>query len=225
MEPFAYSSLLDIVLLSLRVSGTAVLLSAGLGIPVGVWLGMSRSPLSRALLPAVHTGTALPPVVVGLALYILLSRDGPLAPFNWPSAAFPSEQRWRSTSQFCGCGAGEPSHESPSLRTPERRAQVRGLVSTAHTHAGNPVGADVLHPRAHGRGEKHVAPPPGRPGITDGRTDLVPRGGTVIRCARVTDAPSAPDHDGVSAPPFAEDNCPRQRGLRSANPAPEPRVG
>lgn len=69
--------------LSLRVSGSAVLLSALLGIPLGLWLGLSRGrgiPFAKAM---VHTGMALPPVVVGLALYLLLSRSGPLADLGW----------------------------------------------------------------------------------------------------------------------------------------------
>ncbi|GAB6164921.1 ABC transporter permease [Thermostilla marina] len=68
-----------ILLLSLQVSGTAVLISACLGIPVGVWLGMIRHRRMRWISAIVHTGMALPPVVVGLLLYILFSRSGPLA--------------------------------------------------------------------------------------------------------------------------------------------------
>lgn len=73
----------SIIWLSFRVSGTAVLISTLIGVPGGVWLGLSRHRGKRLLAAAVHTGMALPPVVVGLVLYILLSRSGPLAFLGW----------------------------------------------------------------------------------------------------------------------------------------------
>lgn len=60
-----------------------MLISSVLGIPAGAWLGLSPSHLIPLLRVVVHTGMALPPVVVGLALYILLSRTGPLAVLGW----------------------------------------------------------------------------------------------------------------------------------------------
>lgn len=72
-----------IFLLSLQVSGLAVLISAVVGVPLGTWLGLTQRawrPIARAV---VYTGMALPPVVVGLVLYILLSRSGPLASLEW----------------------------------------------------------------------------------------------------------------------------------------------
>jgi tungstate transport system permease protein len=68
---------------SLYVSGVAVLLASAFGIPLGAWLGLSRSRWSPALTALVHTGMALPPVVVGLVLYLLFSQSGPLAEWNW----------------------------------------------------------------------------------------------------------------------------------------------
>ncbi len=76
-------SLLTILLLSLQVSGTATVISAVVGIPAGTWIGLSRSSWKWVLTSLVHTGMALPPVVVGLLLYILLSRSGPLGTFGW----------------------------------------------------------------------------------------------------------------------------------------------
>ena len=73
----------SIVWLSLRVSGTAVLLAALLGIPLGTVIGLSRSRLQAWFSVLVHTGMALPPVVVGLLLYLLLSRSGPLSFLGW----------------------------------------------------------------------------------------------------------------------------------------------
>ncbi|MEO2031455.1 MAG: ABC transporter permease [Planctomycetaceae bacterium] len=73
----------SILWLSLRVSGTAVLISSFIGIPCGVWLGLSRHRGKRLLSAIIHTGMAFPPVVVGLVLYILLSHSGPFAFLGW----------------------------------------------------------------------------------------------------------------------------------------------
>ncbi|NHZ71470.1 MAG: ABC transporter permease subunit [Aquificales bacterium] len=71
--------LLAIVALSLRVSGAALLISALLGIPAGVLLGLSRFRGRPFLVTLVYTGMGFPPVVVGLFVYLFLSRSGPLA--------------------------------------------------------------------------------------------------------------------------------------------------
>jgi tungstate transport system permease protein len=68
--------LLGIILLSLRVSGTAVLLGSLIGIPVGAAIALARFPLRRLAITLIYTGFALPPVVVGLFVYLALSRDG-----------------------------------------------------------------------------------------------------------------------------------------------------
>ena len=81
--PFTAVDFWSILWLSLRVSGTAVLISSFIGIPCGVWLGLSRHRGKRLLSAVIHTGMAFPPVVVGLVLYILLSRSGPLAFLGW----------------------------------------------------------------------------------------------------------------------------------------------
>lgn len=80
--PIDISDFQSIVWLSVRVSGAAVVISSLIGIPLGVWCGVSRR-LRRVVLPLASTGMALPPVVVGLLLYILLSRSGPLGWLGW----------------------------------------------------------------------------------------------------------------------------------------------
>ncbi len=70
--------LLDIVLLSLRVSLTAVAISCFVGLPVGAALAVSRFPGRRAVVVVLNALMGLPPVVVGLSVYLLLSRVGPL---------------------------------------------------------------------------------------------------------------------------------------------------
>jgi tungstate transport system permease protein len=72
-----------IVKLSLIVSGSALLISSLIGIPFGAWLGLSQSRAKPLLAAVVHTGMALPPVVVGLVVYLLLSRSGPLSFLGW----------------------------------------------------------------------------------------------------------------------------------------------
>jgi len=64
--------------LTLRVSGTATLLSVILGVPVGVLLALTRFRLRWLTVSVVHAGMGLPPVVVGLVVSILLWRSGPL---------------------------------------------------------------------------------------------------------------------------------------------------
>jgi tungstate transport system permease protein len=77
------SDLWPIVALSLRVSATAVLLSTLIGVPFGAWLGLTRSRWRGPLAVVIYTGMGLPPVVVGLLVYLLLSRSGPLAFLEW----------------------------------------------------------------------------------------------------------------------------------------------
>jgi tungstate transport system permease protein len=74
----ADATLLQTVLLSLGVSGAACLLASGFGLVAGAWLAVARFPGHRALVLLINTLLALPSVVVGLAVYLLLSRSGPL---------------------------------------------------------------------------------------------------------------------------------------------------
>ena len=76
------AKLVEIVLLSLRVSLTAVLLASALGLPLGAAIAVTRFPGRQALIVALNALMGLPPVVVGLAVYLLLSRAGPLGQFG-----------------------------------------------------------------------------------------------------------------------------------------------
>jgi tungstate transport system permease protein len=69
--------IVEIVLLSLRVSGVAVLLGLAMGLPVGIAVGVGRFRGRGLVVALIYTGFALPPVVVGLFVYMLLSRSGP----------------------------------------------------------------------------------------------------------------------------------------------------
>ncbi len=64
--------------LSLTVSGSATLVAAVLGLALGAWLAVARFPAWRLLQGLMATLLALPSVVVGLVVYLLLSRSGPL---------------------------------------------------------------------------------------------------------------------------------------------------
>jgi len=77
------AELCSIVGLSLRVTGTALLLSTVAGVPLGAWLGLARFPGKGFITAVVYTLMGLPPVVVGLAVYLLLSRSGPLSSLAW----------------------------------------------------------------------------------------------------------------------------------------------
>jgi tungstate transport system permease protein len=78
------AALIEIVGLSLRVSGTALLFSALVGIPLGLFLGMNRFTGRRLLIALLYTGMGFPPVVVGLFVYVTLSRNGPLGQLDLP---------------------------------------------------------------------------------------------------------------------------------------------
>ena len=70
--------LLGIIQLSLRVSVSALVIATALGLPLGALLGFRNFPLKGAVVSTLHTLMGLPPVVVGLFVYLLLSRSGPL---------------------------------------------------------------------------------------------------------------------------------------------------
>ena len=71
-------TLLTIVRLSLIVSLTAVAISALIAIPFGAFVALNRFPGRDGVIVLLNALMGLPPVVVGLAVYLLLSRSGPL---------------------------------------------------------------------------------------------------------------------------------------------------
>jgi tungstate transport system permease protein len=70
--------MLAIVRLSVQVSGLAVLMAALIGLPLGAVLALARFPGRGAVVVVLNAFMGLPPVVVGLGIYLLLSRAGPL---------------------------------------------------------------------------------------------------------------------------------------------------
>ena len=70
--------LFGIIMLSLKVSGLALLIATAFGLPTGALLGLKRFPGRGLAINIANTLMGLPPVVVGLFVYLLLSRKGPL---------------------------------------------------------------------------------------------------------------------------------------------------
>ena len=81
--------LIEIVLLSVRVSLVAVVIASIIGLPLGAAIAVGRFPGRQALIVVLNALMGLPPVVVGLVVYLLLSRAGPLGDLGFlftPSA-------------------------------------------------------------------------------------------------------------------------------------------
>ncbi|HEX6302882.1 MAG TPA: ABC transporter permease, partial [Anaerolineales bacterium] len=76
------SALREIVILSLQVSGTALFFATLIGIPLGVVMGLRRFVGRRLVVALLYTGMGFPPVVIGLFVYLMLSRSGPLGTLN-----------------------------------------------------------------------------------------------------------------------------------------------
>ncbi|MBP8133753.1 MULTISPECIES: ABC transporter permease [Zoogloea] len=72
----------EIVLLSLQVSGLAVLFGTLIGLPLGACLGVGRFPGRQVLVVLLNGCMGLPSVVVGVVVYLILSRSGPLGEFG-----------------------------------------------------------------------------------------------------------------------------------------------
>ncbi|MCK0096049.1 ABC transporter permease [Yoonia sp. F2084L] len=69
--------LVDITLRSLQVTVTAVVIAAAIALPLGAWLAVTRFWARRYVIAVLNALMGLPPVVVGLIVYVMLSRSGP----------------------------------------------------------------------------------------------------------------------------------------------------
>lgn len=74
--------LVEITLRSLQVTVTAVIIASAIGMPLGAWIAVNRFRFRRTTIAILNALMGLPPVVVGLVLYLLLSRAGPLGVLN-----------------------------------------------------------------------------------------------------------------------------------------------
>jgi tungstate transport system permease protein len=77
------ATLLAVVWLSLQVSGAATVIAALVGLPLGAWVALTRSRARVPMIVLLNASMGLPPVVVGLVVYLLLSRAGPLGALGW----------------------------------------------------------------------------------------------------------------------------------------------
>lgn len=122
----------EIILLSLQVSGVALLISAAAGLPAGALLGLWRIPGRRLVTALLYTGMGLPPVVVGLFVYLVLSRSGPLGPLGWlfSPKAMVTAQAIISFPLVAGLTMTAVQGVDPGLRL-----QVRSLGATRRQEA------------------------------------------------------------------------------------------
>lgn len=75
--------MVEIAQRSLTVTVIALAISTVLGIPLGAWLALTRFPGKRLFTAFIYTGMGLPPVVVGLVVFLFFSRSGPLGELEW----------------------------------------------------------------------------------------------------------------------------------------------
>ena len=76
------ADLMEIVWRSLQVTVTAVVIASLIGLPFGAWIAVRRFRFRRYVIAIINAFMGLPPVVVGLVVYILLSRSGPFGVLN-----------------------------------------------------------------------------------------------------------------------------------------------
>ena len=101
--------LMRIVGLSLRVSATACVIGAVVGLWLGAWLAVARFPGYRAAVWLLNTLLALPAVVVGLVVYLLLSRAGPAGAAGHPVHAHRHGHRAEHPGGAADCRAVAPA--------------------------------------------------------------------------------------------------------------------
>ena len=73
---------LTVLFLTLRVTGTATLIALVLGLPIGTYLALNEFPGRQPIVALINTGMGLPPVVVGLFVFLFLARSGPFGSFE-----------------------------------------------------------------------------------------------------------------------------------------------
>jgi tungstate transport system permease protein len=113
------SDILEITLLSLRVSLLATGISLFIGIPLGTWLALRRQLRGRGfMLSIINTGMALPPVVVGLFVAMMLWRSGPLGSLEliYTPTAIVIAQTIIATPVVTGLTASALQQLNPRLR-------------------------------------------------------------------------------------------------------------
>jgi tungstate transport system permease protein len=118
---------IEIAARSLKVTVSALVISMVMGIPVGTWLALVRFPGKRLVIALVYTGMGFPPVVIGLLVYLFLSRSGPLGELGWlfTIRAMVVAQVILSTPLIVGVTMSSVMGVDPTLRI-----QLRALGAT-----------------------------------------------------------------------------------------------
>ena len=127
---------LEILFLSLRISGLATLLAVALGMPLGAVLAVGRFRGRRILLAVLNTGMGLPPVVIGLVVTVFLWRSGPLGQLGllYTPTAMVAAQAIIATPLVAGISAAAFGGTDPELRLQMQAlgaGRVRSLLVVA----------------------------------------------------------------------------------------------
>ncbi len=127
---------LEILFLSLRISGLATLLAVSLGMPIGAGLAFGRFRGRRFALALVNTGMGLPPVVIGLVVTVFLWRSGPLGQLGllYTPTAMVAAQAIIATPLVAGITAAALQGTDPELRLQMQAlgaGRVRSLLVVA----------------------------------------------------------------------------------------------
>lgn len=112
---------------SLQITVSALLISTVVGIPVGTWLALTHFPGKSIFTVFIYTGMGLPPVVVGLVVFLFLSRSGPMGDLGWLFSmnAMVVAQVIIATPLVVGVTMSSVTGVDPSLRP-----QLRALGAT-----------------------------------------------------------------------------------------------
>jgi tungstate transport system permease protein len=118
---------IEITARSLQVTLSALAISTVLGIPAGTALALVRFPARRLFTAFIYTGMGFPPVVIGLFVYLILSRSGPLGTLHWlfTVQAMVVAQIILATPVIIGITTSSVLGVDPALR-----AQLRTLGAT-----------------------------------------------------------------------------------------------
>lgn len=125
----ADQEVIEIVLATLRVSGTATIISVLMGIPLGTLIALNRFPGRRFVLSLVNTGMGMPPVVVGLWVSIFLWRSGPFGFLNilYTQTAMIIAQAIIAAPVVVGLTAAAIAQTDPKLRLQIRALGANGF--------------------------------------------------------------------------------------------------
>lgn len=117
------STVVEVALRSLSVTAAALMISVVIGIPLGAWFALVRFPGKRVFTALIYTGMGLPPVVVGLIVFLFLSRSGPLGDLGWlfTTRAMIIAQAIIATPLVIGMTMSSVAGVDPGLR-PQMRA-------------------------------------------------------------------------------------------------------